>query len=109
MLETKIHDELKLPDTVDLGHQGKHIVGHNNFMQGKSILTADAQKLLDGITAGKYSILRKNQNNIIVDFGENIGMFFQKGTAIGETRFGVVHYGSSGVHIVPANPTQYYE
>jgi hypothetical protein len=76
-------------------------------MQGKSILTVDAQTLLHGITAGKYPILRKNQNNIVVDFGENIGMFFQNRIPIGETRFGVVHYGSNGVHIVPANPNQY--
>ena len=60
-----------------MGSQGKHIVGHNNFMKGKSILDANPLTLLDGVNSGKYSILRTNQNNVIVDFGENIGTFFQ--------------------------------
>jgi len=97
----------KLPSNIHMGSQGKHIVGHNNFMKGKSILDANPQTLLDGVNAGKYSILRSNQNNVIVDFGENIGTFFQNGKAIGPTRYGTIHYGNKGAHIVPANPLQY--
>lgn len=90
-----------------MGSQGKHIVGYNNFMKGKSIFNANPQTLLDGVNSGKYSILRTNQNNVVVDFGENIGTFFQNGKAIGPIRYGTIHYGNKGTHIVPANPIQY--
>jgi RHS repeat-associated protein len=100
---------VKLPSKIHTGSQGKHIVGHNNYNPnlGKSILDANSQTLLDGVNLGKYSILRKNQNNVIVDFGENIGTFFKNGKAVGPTQYGTIHYGNKGAHIVPANPIQY--
>ncbi len=76
-------------------------------MKGKSILKANPQTLLEGVNSGKYTILRTNQNNVIVDFGENIGTFFQNGKVVGPTRYGTIHYGQNGAHIVPANPIQY--
>lgn len=37
------------------GKQGKHLVGHNNYVEGKSILTENAQELLNDFHAGKIS------------------------------------------------------
>ena len=100
---------VKLPTKINVGDQGKHIVGNIKYNSelGKSILDADAQTLLNGVNSGRYKILRTHQNNVIVDFEENIGTFFQNGKAVGPTRFGTVHYGQNGAHIVPANPIQY--
>ena len=97
----------KLPSNIHPDLQGKHIVGHPKYLEGRSTLDANPQSLLDGVNEGKYKILRSNQNNVIVDFGKNIGTFFQNGNEIGPTRFGTVHYGKNGAHIVPANPIQY--
>lgn len=91
-----------------MGSQGEHIVGHNNYNPNlwKSILDANPQTLLDGVNSGRYSIIRTYQNKVIVDFEENIGTFFQKGEAVGATRYGTIHYGNKGDHIVPANSIQ---
>jgi filamentous hemagglutinin len=98
---------VKLPSRINFGQQGKHLLGGKNYISGRSILETDAQTLLDGVKSSKYTILRKNQNNIIVDFNENIGTFYQNGKAVGPTKYGTVHYGKNGAHIVPANPIQY--
>jgi len=99
--------DVKLPSNIHEGSQGKHIKGHNNFIEGRSVLTSNPQALLDGVNSGKYTILRTNQNNMIVDFRENIGVFYQNGQAVGPTNYGTVHFGNNGAHIVPANPVQY--
>ncbi len=93
--------------SVHIGKQGKHILEHNNFQAGKSILSSKPQTLLDGFHAGKFKTLRTFDNKVIVDFGSDIGTFYKGGNAIGPTRFGTIHYGKSGAHIVPANPVQF--
>lgn len=89
--------------------QGKHIPGHKNFQKGKSYLSISmerAQHLADKF--GGTGKRKGNQTREVVDFGETIGMYVDRTT--GEslpTRFGSIHYGKRGCHIVPANPNQY--
>ncbi|WP_454827606.1 polymorphic toxin type 50 domain-containing protein [Paraburkholderia xenovorans] len=63
-ISTEIHE----------GAQGKHIPGHNNYTQGKSILNSDAQALLDRYHAGNVVTSRPiNDNKVRVNFGDEIG------------------------------------
>jgi hypothetical protein len=94
-----------LARTIRLGQQGKHIPGHNNYIPGRSPLTAgiDPQELLNGVHSGQYPIIRMTrEGRAIVNFGKPIGTY--EGTP---TQYGIIHSGSKGAHIVPANPTQY--
>ena len=93
--------------TIHLGKQGKHILGHNNYQVGKSILNSNPKTLLEGFHAGKFKTLRTFDNKAIIDFGSDIGTFYKGGNAVGPTRFGIIHHGKNGAHIVPANPIQF--
>lgn len=94
-----------VPTNIHAGQQGKHIVGHNNYQVGKSILTADAQTLLKEFHAGEATILRQpNANRVIVDFNRPIGTYINpEGVSMSTTR-GTINFGKSGAHIVPSNP-----
>jgi hypothetical protein len=95
---------------VHTGKQGKHIPGHNNYIEGRSRLThPDPQKLVDdfagtgqqagSIPAGQPGFKER------VDFGQVIGEFVDPVTGQGvETTVGIIHYAKDGVHIVPARP-----
>ena len=93
--------------TIHSGKQGKHIVGHNNYQSGKSMLKSDAQSLLDDFHAGNIKSSRIiSESKISVDFGKNIGNYVRDGAST-PTSVGTVINSKTGVHIVPANPLQY--
>lgn len=86
--------------------QGKHIFGHNNFIEGRSIFThANAQALLDEFAgtgqrlAGAFGGPGKER----VNFGQVIGQINVNGVMTNTTN-GIIHYSKTGAHIVPANP-----
>jgi len=89
---------------IDIGKQGKHIVGHNNYMPGKSILTENAQGLLDAFHSGNV-----NSSQIInavktrVNFGKTIGNYIKDGVSTPTTN-GIIINAKNGVHIVPSAP-----
>jgi hypothetical protein len=58
-----------------MGKQGKHIVGHNNYKEGKSILTISAESAQDLI--GKYSGTGKRigTNRERIDLNTVIGKY----------------------------------
>jgi hypothetical protein len=93
------------PKKTHSGKQGKHIVGHNNYIKGKSIFngtTEDAGKLIKkfGGTGTK-----KGTNKEIVDFGQVIGKYVDPNTGkLYNTTMGTIHYSKSGAHIVPSRP-----
>ncbi|WP_303840137.1 polymorphic toxin type 50 domain-containing protein [Apibacter mensalis] len=92
--------------TIHSGKQGKHIVGHNNYEVGRSILEADAQKLLDAVHAGNVKSMRViNESKTSVDFGKVIGSYInpETGKAV-STNVGTVINSKTGAHIVPARP-----
>lgn len=92
------------------GQQGKHIKGHNNYIEGRSYLTIgieEAQELVNKY-AGTGKINRtgkankwKNTETIICDkvIGYNVSMYNGEETA---TRAFKIHYSKEkGTHIVP--------
>lgn len=89
---------------IDVGKQGKHIFGHNNYIPGRSILTEDAQGLLNAFHSGKV-----NSSQIInavktrVNFGKTIGNYIKDGVATPTTN-GIIINAKNGVHIVPSAP-----
>ncbi len=89
---------------LEIGKQGKHIPGHNNYIPGRSPFThKDPQGLLDKF-AGKgdpVGNVPRGQPGFKerVDFGEVIGE-----VGGNPTTNGLIHYSKYGAHIVPANP-----
>jgi hypothetical protein len=88
------------------GKQGKHILGHNNYEKGRSILThPDPQDLLDrgahtGTQIGSIPVGQAGSKEL-VDFGEEIGLTDDSGQMV-PTNHGVIHYAADGTaHIVP--------
>lgn len=89
---------------INIGKQGKHILGHNNYIIGKSILKEDAQALLDAFHSGNIKSSRViNDVKTQVDFGKNIGTVVRDGIDIPTTN-GIIHNSKTGAHIVPSNP-----
>ncbi len=100
-----VADFSKFPKTIHSGKQGKHIVGHNNYKTGKSILDISEEKANDFLKkfTGKGTPLGNNKER--VDFGEVIGQYVDPKTGKAyETTKGIIHYSNNGAHIVPANP-----
>ena len=96
------------PKAIDEGKQGKHILGHNNYQEGKSYLTIsmdEAQKLVDKF-AGTGELLRdrkgawKHQESIQTDslIGFVVDEITREAVPTGDFK---IHYGKSGAHIVP--------
>ena len=93
------------PKRLHLGKQGKHLVGHNNYQNGKSILEIsldDAQDLIDKYS-GKGQKIGVNRERI--NFEKIIGDYIdpQTGEAY-KTTVGTIHYSKTGTHIVPERP-----
>lgn len=93
------------PVKIHAGQQGKHIPGHKGYIPGRSIFYGDlndAQRLLDSY-AGTGERVGKNRER--VDFHQIIGSYKREGEKHGvPTTIGMIHYGSRGAHIVPAQP-----
>ncbi len=91
--------------TINTGKQGKHIVGNNNFIEGRSIFNGtadDAQRLVDDF-AGTGEWIGVNKER--VNFGEVIGQYVNPATnEVVDTTVGIIHYSKTGTHIVPAQP-----
>ncbi|MCC8427258.1 polymorphic toxin type 50 domain-containing protein [Mucilaginibacter sp. UR6-11] len=91
---------------INAGKQGKHIEGHNNYTLGKSILTSEAQSLLDNYSSGNVKSIQKiDAVKTRVDFGQNIGYYIDPTTNVAmPTTKGIVITSNTGAHIVPARP-----
>lgn len=91
--------------TLNAGKQGKHIVGHNNYIKGKSIVKGtmdEIQKLVNDF-AGKGEWIGANKERI--DFGKIIGQYVDPITGkLYDTTKAIIHYSKKGVHIVPSRP-----
>jgi hypothetical protein len=89
---------------LELGKQGKHIPGHNNYIPGRSPLThKNPQGLLNDF-AGKgqpVGSVPRGQPGFKerVNFGQVIGEINGQ-----PTTNGIIHYSKDGAHIVPATP-----
>ena len=86
------------------GQQGKHILGNNNFIPGRSSINSrvDPQQLLNGVHSGIYPVVATgSRGQPVVDFRQPIGIDAVSGLP---TQYGTIHSGSRGAHIVPTNP-----
>jgi hypothetical protein len=90
-----------------MGKQGKHIVGHNNYTPGRSVLKADSQTLAQRAGTGTpVGSTPRGQAGFKerVDFRETIGDFVKDGVAT-PTSNGIITYAKDGsIHIIPAAP-----
>ncbi|MFT8313185.1 MAG: phage minor capsid protein [Clostridium sp.] len=98
----------KQPLNIEHGKQGKHILGHNNYIEGRSYLTIPEKEVQELVNkyAGKGTI-RLNQNGKwdkkeIITVNKDIGVNVNNITKVESTtnRF-KLHYSKKGVHIVP--------
>jgi filamentous hemagglutinin len=90
-----------LPTNINVGQQGKHIKGHNNYQDGRSYFNdgVDPAELLAGVHSGRYPVVGTGARGYpVVDFGRPIGVDGRTGQSV--TR-GQIHYGKNGAHIVP--------
>lgn len=94
---------------IESGKQGKHIKGHNNYIEGKSpliISEKEAQEIIYKF-AGTGEIKRDSKghwnNKEVITADKPIGIY--KNSITGEeseTNRATIHYSKKGVHIVPA-------
>ena len=86
--------------TVNTGKQGKHIIGNNNYIEGRSVFNGTVDDF-----AGTGEWIGTNKER--VNFGEVIGQYVNPATneAV-DTTVGIIHYSKTGTHIVPAQPIQ---
>lgn len=96
------------PKTIESGKQGKHIKGHNNYIEGRSYLTIsekEAQKLVDRY-AGTGELKRDKNGRWtqkeFVTVEKYVGVFVSRldGSEMPTKRF-AIHYSGKGTHIVP--------
>ncbi len=93
------------PKKLHLGKQGKHIVGHNNYQKGKSILEISIDEAQDLINkySGKGQKIGVNRERI--NFEKIIGDYIEPQTGESyKTTVGTIHYSKTGTHIVPERP-----
>ncbi|MCL1497031.1 hypothetical protein CO583_05855 [Parasaccharibacter sp. TMW2.1882] len=90
------------------GKQGKHIVGHNDYIPGRSIMSSDVDpvELLEGALSRKYDFLGMGPRDSIYkfDFNKKIGEYTQGEGKFSDTTIGSIHVSKKGAHIVPAAP-----
>ena len=105
ILKSDIRNETLL--TIDQGKQGKHILGHNNYIPGRSYLTISAEEAQQLVNqyAGTGELLRDSNGHWRqterIDVGKPIGIAVRKdGTEVSTSVF-VAHYSKTGTHIVP--------
>ena len=94
-----------------LSHSQGRLIMNQGYRPDRSILTSNPQTLLDGFHSGQYRIIRWVRGRPLVDFGSPIGLHFpmragQRGQFY-STRYGYIHHGKRGAHIIPASPKQY--
>ncbi|GAB6170075.1 polymorphic toxin type 50 domain-containing protein [Clostridium carnis] len=106
--ETREYIRTTQPLGIDVGKQGKHILGHNNYIEGRSYLNIfleEAQELVN-----KYAgtgIIRLNQKGEwdgkeIIKADKDIGVNVNNRTNVrSNTNRFKIHYSKKGIHIVP--------
>jgi hypothetical protein len=92
---------------INMGRQGKHIPGHNNFEPGRSILRADPESLASragtGAQVGRVPVGQPGSKERVV-FDDFIGDYVDEAGVATPTKIGIIHYSSDGIHIVPGRP-----
>lgn len=105
---SKLIQDGKVNLTVSEGSQGKHIKGHNNYIEGKSYITVPVEKIQ--LLVNKYAshgklVYNKNgqwsKKEIIVS-DDYVGYAVNSKAKTEQiTKSFKIHYSNKGVHIVP--------
>lgn len=106
--ETREYIRINQSLEIEVGKQGKHILGHNNYIEGRSYLTIsleEAQEIINKYAGtGEIRFNSKNEwdKKEIIRVNKDIGVDINNRT--GEksitNRF-KVHYSNKGTHLVP--------
>lgn len=106
--ETREYIKTSQPLKIEVGKQGKHILGHNNYIEGRSYLTIsleDAQELINKYagtgeikTNSKGEWDRKETIKTNKEIGVNVSIL--DGSENKTSSF-KIHYSKKGTHIVP--------
>ena len=92
---------------IEEGKQTRHIPGDPNFQPGRSILTGDADELIQragsGEQVGAVPVGEPGSKERI-DFGHEIGINVDRDGNETPTTVGIIHYSKTGAHIVPGRP-----
>lgn len=110
-LDAKLKSKIQSDTTcksIELGKQGKHIIGHNNYVKGRSYLTISLEEVQQLVSkyAGAGELKRdragKWTNKEFVSADKKIGVVVDShtGEEFATSRFSI-HYSKKGVHIVP--------
>ncbi len=95
----------ELPKNIHMGKQGKHIVGHNNYTKGKSILNISTDAAQDLVKKHSGTGQKIGSNRERVNFNKIIGKYVDPKTQKAyNTTVGTIHYSKTGTHIVPDKP-----
>lgn len=93
---------------IEHGKQGKHIIGHNNYIEGRSYLTIsmeEAQELVNKYAGtGRPNLNLKGEwnNKELIMANKNIGVSINNKTGENTvTNKFIIHYSKNGTHIVP--------
>ena len=97
-----------LPKTIHMGKQGKHILGHNNYQKGKSILNISTDSAQDLIKKYSGTGQKMGKSREKIDFGTIIGKYVHPQTGkTYDTTIGTIHYSKNGTHLVPEKPIDF--
>jgi filamentous hemagglutinin len=104
----RVASAAKAAPGINWGKQGKHLRTHNNYTEGRSVLTVNPAKLAGragtGQQVGKLPVGTPGSKER-VNFGETIGDYIQDGVGPPQpTSIGIIHYAKDSIHIVPARP-----
>ncbi len=94
--------------TIEMGKQGKHILGDNNYIPGRSYLTISADEAQELVNkyAGTGIIERDRKGNFknkeLISVKDSVGININELTKVGTptNRF-YIHYSKKGTHVVP--------
>lgn len=99
----------KISVKVNVSNQTKHIKGSHNFVLGKSYVLGnieDCQALISelyGTGQALMNIHNEFNNKERVRASRVFGVYVDKETKQeSKTRYGIIHYGKAGAHIIPA-------
>lgn len=107
---TKRQDFLKtIP--IELDKQGKHVVGHRNFIPSRSVWEfpiEETQKLINQFAGTGIKVrgetLGSSGYQEMVNFKVHVGRVVKKSGEEVPTTWGKIHYSNEGVHVVPCLP-----
>lgn len=106
----KAIDRGKISAQVNIGNQTKHIKDSHNFIEGKSYILGnleDCQTLISELYGTGQALVKGNNgefnNKERVRASREFGVYVNEETKQeSKTRYGIIHYGKAGAHIIPA-------